>query len=114
MANLLLLKRRIRAAGNVSKTTRAMQMIAASKLKKAQDATVAGRPYVEKLSSLSQNLLGKFDNDYKHEYMKSNGNKKSLVLIFSPDKGLCGGSVTNLIREIVNFDSQNSNNIYLT
>lgn len=114
MANLLQLKRRIRAAGNVSKTTRAMQMIAASKLKKAQDATVAGRPYVEKLSSLSQNLLGKFDNDYKHEYMKYNGNKKSLVLIFSPDKGLCGGLVTNLIREIINFDSQNSNNIYLT
>ena len=46
MANLLLLKRRIRTAGNVSKTTRAMQMVAASKLKKAQDATLAGRPYV--------------------------------------------------------------------
>ena len=91
-----------------------MQMIAASKLKRAQDATVAGRPYVEKLLSISQNLLGKFDDDYAHEYMRKNGNKKSLVLIFSPDKGLCGGLVTNLIREIINYDSLHSENIYLT
>ena len=56
MANLLALKRRIRAAGNVSKTTRAMQMIATSKLKRAQNATIAGRPYLEKLTAISQNL----------------------------------------------------------
>jgi len=114
MANLLLLKRRIRAAQNVSKTTRAMQMIAVSKLKKAQDATLAGRPYMEKLSSISGNILDKLESNYTHEYMKSNENKKSLVLIFSPDKGLCGGLITNLIREIISFDSLHSDNIYLT
>lgn len=114
MANLLLLQRRIKAAGNVSKTTRAMQMIAASKLKKAQEATLAGRPYVEKLSSISQNILGKIGDEYTHEYMKKNESDKTLVLLFSPDKGLCGGLVTNLIREIISFDSQNKNNIYLT
>lgn len=114
MANLLSLKRRIRAAGNVSKTTRAMQMIAVSKLKKAQNATIAGRPYAEKLSSISQNILNKITNDYSHEYIKKNGNKKTLVLIFSPDKGLCGSLVTNLIREIINFDSQNKDCVYLT
>lgn len=114
MANLLSLKRRIRAAGNVSKTTHAMQMIAVSKLKKAQDATVAGRPYVEKLLSISQNILGKLDNTYTHEYMKRHENNKSLVIILSPDKGFCGGLVTNLIREIINFDSQNKDTLYLT
>lgn len=114
MSNLLLLKRRIRAAQNVSKTTRAMQMIAASKLKRAQDAAVAGRPYVEKLLSISQNLLGKLDTDYSHEYMRTQKNKKSLVLILSPDKGLCGGLVTNLIREIINYDFAHSDNMYLT
>lgn len=114
MANLLVLKRKIRAAGNISRTTRAMQMIAVSKLKKAQDATVAGRPYIEKLSSVSGNILGKLESNYEHEYMKKSENKKSLVLIFSPDKGLCGGLVTNLIREIIDFDSLHSNNIYLT
>lgn len=115
MANLLSLKRRIRAAQNVSKTTRAMQMIAISKLKKAQNATLSGRPYVEKLSSVSQNLSSGLDSKSTHEYMRKNkGKNKTLVIVFSPDKGLCGGLVTNLLREIINFDSQHSNNIYLT
>lgn len=115
MANLLSLKRRISAASNVSKTTRAMQMIAASKLKKAQNATIAGRPYVEKLSEISQNLSYKLEKKYVHEYMKKpSETNKTLVIVLSPDKGLCGGLVTNLIRELINFDSQNSNNIYLT
>jgi F-type H+-transporting ATPase subunit gamma len=114
MANLLSLKRRIKAASNVSKTTHAMQMIAVSKLKKAQDATVAGRPYVEKLLSVSQNVLGRLNGKYTHEYMRKQTNNKSLILIFSPDKGFCGGLITNLIREIINFDSQNKNSVYLT
>lgn len=117
MANLLHLKRRIRAARNVSKTTRAMQMIAVSKLKKAQGATIAVRPYAEKLTIISQNLSGKLDNEneYVHPYLqKVENNSRSLVLVIGSDKGLCGGLVTNLIREIVNFDSQNKNSIYLT
>ena len=69
MANLLSLKRRIKAAGNVSKTTKAMQMIAASKLKKAQNATISGRPYVDKLSQISENLLGKLEGEYAHGYL---------------------------------------------
>lgn len=114
MANLLSLKRRIRVASNVSKTTKAMQMIAVSKLKKAQDATLAGRPYVEKLLSLSQNVLSILGNSYTHAYMRKQEKNKCFVIVFSPDKGLCGGLITNLIREIINFDSQNKNSIYLT
>ena len=120
MANLLSLKRRIRAAQNVSKTTRAMQMIAISKLKKAQNAVLSGRPYVEKLSAISQNLSSKLGAEYAHEYMKKpeganpEARGKTLVLIFSPDKGLCGSLVTNLVREVINFDSAHSDNIYLT
>jgi F-type H+-transporting ATPase subunit gamma len=114
MANLLSLARRIKAAGNVSKTTRAMQMIAASKLKKAQNATLAGRPYVEKLLSMSQDVLAKTGGKFTHEYMTKRENKKSLVIVFAPDKGLCGSLVTNLTREILNYDSQNPDNIYLT
>ena len=114
MANLLSLKRRIRTASNVSKTTKAMQMIAVSKLKKAQDATEAGRPYVEKLLSVSQNVLNNADKDYSHAYMKNNGNDKTLVIVITPDKGLCGGLITNLVREVINFDKVEKNNIYLT
>jgi F-type H+-transporting ATPase subunit gamma len=114
MANLLSLKRRIKAAHNVSKTTKAMQMIAVSKLKKAQNATLAGRPYVEKLSLISNNVLGKLGETYSHEYMRQPTNKRSLIIIIAPDKGLCGGLITNLIREIISLDSQNKENIYLT
>lgn len=119
MANLISLKRRIKAANNVSKTTRAMQMIAASKLKKGQNATVAGRPYIEKLSQIANNLSSKLEDKYSHEYMKKAeaapiADGKTLVLVLSPDKGLCGGLVTNLVREIISFDSQNKEVIYLT
>ena len=115
MANLLALKRRIRAAGNVSKTTRAMQMIATSKLKRAQNATIAGRPYLEKLTAISQNLSRKLEGEYVHAYMKKpEGENKTLVLVFAPDKGLCGGLITNLIREIITYDSQKNDNVYLT
>lgn len=115
MATLLSLKRRIKTAKSVSKTTRAMQMIAISKLKKAQDATLSGRPYVEKLLSISQNLASKLGTEYIHEYIrKPKRVDKTLVLIFSPEKGLCGSLNTNLIREVINFDSAHSDNIYLT
>jgi len=114
MANLLQLKRRIRAATNVSKTTRAMQMIAVSKLKKAQDATLSGRPYVEKLSMITQNVSRNLGETFTHPHMQKNQINKKLVLVASPDKGLCGGLVTNLIREIASFDSQNKDSVYLS
>lgn len=113
MANLLSLKRRIKAANNVSKTTKAMQMIATSKLKRAQDATLAGRPYVEKLTQISQNLT-MADKKNAHPYMRTGATGKTLLIVISPDKGLCGGLVTNLIRELLNFDPDNKNNVYLT
>jgi len=114
MATLLMLKRRIRTAGNVSKTTRAMQMIAVSKLKKAQDAILLGTPYVEKLSAITQNVSRKLGETFTHPYMQKSQINKKLVLVLSPDKGLCGGLVTNLIRQIASFDSQNKDSVYLT
>jgi F-type H+-transporting ATPase subunit gamma len=110
MANLLALKRRIRTAQNVSKTTKAMQMIAASKLKKAQDAALSARPYVEKLTSISQNISNKVDPDNLNDYMKYLTDKnEKLMLVVAPDKGLCGGLVTNLGRELYNFSKENKN-----
>ncbi len=110
MANLLAIKRRIRTAQNVSKTTRAMQMIAASKLKKAQDAALSARPYVEKLTSLSTQISSGVDNENLIDYMLplTNMNEK-LVVVVAPDKGLCGGLVTNLGRELLSFTKENKN-----
>lgn len=106
MATLLILKRRIKTAKNVSKTTRAMQMIAVSKLKKAQDAATASKPYVEKLDFLSKNLTQKMEKDNLHEYMKERkGVNSKLLIVISPDKGLCGGLVTNLIKEVLHYNA---------
>ena len=97
MPSTLALRRRIKTAQNISKTTRAMQMIAASKLKRAQQAAIASRPYVEKLTALSQNMAPK-----EEERKQLSG--KTLYIVISPDKGLCGGLNTNLIREYLKYN----------
>ena len=101
MADTLALRRRIKTAQNISKTTRAMQMIAASKLKRAQHAALAARPYTETLMTLTTNLAPKkTDTPDLHPYLgKKLKSGKTLYIFIGPDKGLCGGMVTNLIRE---------------
>jgi F-type H+-transporting ATPase subunit gamma len=102
MAGTLSIRRRIKTARNVSKTTRAMQMIAASRLKKAQEATLASRPYVERLSEVNKIVQNSLESDVLHPYMQSdNSSGKTLVIAIGPDKGLCGGLISNLIREII-------------
>ncbi len=113
MASTLLLLRRIRTAQNVSKTTRAMQMIAASKLKKAQEAALSSRPYVEKLSAVTKDLTKRVDSSSLPAYMKAGKeNGKTLTVVISPDKGLCGGLVTNLAREVLLQTTKS--NVFLT
>lgn len=106
MATLLTLKRRIKTTKNVSKTTRAMQMISASKLKKAQNAAMSSMPYVEKLNFLSKDLAQKIDSHNLHDYMKTPSINSKLLIVISPDKGLSGGLVTNLIREVMRLATQ--------
>lgn len=102
MASTLQLVRRIRTAQNVSKTTKAMQMIAASKLKKAQEAALSSRPYVQKLLKVTGSLTSKFEKTEMPVYMReSNKTGKTLYVVISPDKGLCGGLVTNLVRDLL-------------
>jgi F-type H+-transporting ATPase subunit gamma len=111
MATLITLRRRIKATQNVSKTTRAMQMIAASKLKKAQDAALAGRPYVEKLGELAKEVSLRTDDANKHPYMKlSIDTNKTLLIAIAPDKGLCGGLITNLLREFFTYNKTDKDN----
>lgn len=106
MANLLALKRRIQVAQNVSKTTRALQMISASKLKKAQDAALSGRPYVEKLTEVSMNLASSIEKEKLHSYMKINSKTETLTIVISPDKGLAGSLISNLFKELINSEEK--------
>lgn len=111
MPTILALKRRIQVAQNVSKTTRAMQMIAASKLKRAQDAAMLGRPYVEKLTQVTVDAASRVEKDNLHPYMRQK-NGKTLLLVISPDKGLAGSLFSNLIKEVINFKDKETT--YLT
>ena len=110
MANTQALKRRIKTAKNVSKTTKAMQMIAASKLKRAQMGVLSSRPYVNKLTEITKNLGESFDLNNKEITYFGNklGVNKSLYLIIAPDKGLCGGLVSNLVREYLKIKRDDS------
>lgn len=113
MASTIALLRRIKTAQNVSKTTKAMQMIAASKLKKAQDAALASRPYVDKLSVVTRDLTKRVEKASLPAYMQeSTKTGKTLVIVIAPDKGLCGGLVTNLAKEVLRRNSKND--IYVT
>ncbi len=114
MASIITLKRRIKAAQNVSKTTKAMQMIAASKLKKAQAAALATRPYTEKLMYLSRGAISRIEDKSLHPYMKQHATSgKTLLVGISPDKGLCGGLITNLMREFFSYQQKNVESSYI-
>lgn len=91
-----------------------MQMIAASKLKKAQDAVTAGRPYVSKIADLLDDLLSEAKKDYTHPYLETRSkSNKTLLLILSPDKGLCGGLITNLTKEFIKFQNETPDVSYI-
>lgn len=98
MANIKLIKRRIKSAQNISQITKAMEMVAASKMKKAQNTALIGKPYADKINSAVRILAAKLENN-KHPLLKS-GNQKGakLFIVISTNKGLCGGLNTNLFR----------------
>jgi F-type H+-transporting ATPase subunit gamma len=113
MANTVQLLRRIRTAQNISKTTRAMQMIAASRLKRAQEAALASRPYVEKLSEVTKSVTTRMNTSSMPKYMQQSAKSgKTLLVVIAPDKGLCGGLITNLVREVLK--RKQSDDIYVT
>src|SRR5438034_8485750 len=103
MASTRDIRRRIKSVKNTAQITKAMQMVAASKMRKAQQAALAGRPYAslmnEVLAEVSHNA-----GDFSHPLMeKRDGNKRGIILI-STDKGLCGALNSNLMREAAKFD----------
>jgi F-type H+-transporting ATPase subunit gamma len=102
-ANTRDIRRRIRSVKNTSQITKAMQMVAAAKMRKAQIAALAGRPYAELLSKVLGSVASRA-KDSAHALLESREVKKELVLVISTDKGLCGALNTNLLREVAKFD----------
>jgi F-type H+-transporting ATPase subunit gamma len=99
MANLRDIRRRIKSVKNTAQITRAMQLVAAAKMKKAQDQALAGRDYAKQLKEVLVNLKQNVAEDAHPLLVKRDGDRE-LVLVISTDKGLCGGLNTNLYKKV--------------
>jgi F-type H+-transporting ATPase subunit gamma len=100
MPSLKAFRNRIASVKATRKITRAMQMVAASKLKRAQDAAQAARPYAEKMSAVISSLAGALnDNPGAPRLLTGTGSDQvQLVIVATADRGLCGGFNTNIVR----------------
>src|SRR6185436_11951522 len=111
MASTRDLRRRIKSIKNTSQITKAMQMVAASKMRKAQQAALAGRPY----ATLMNNVLAEVTTnagDFSHPMMEIRETRKRAIIVISTDKGLCGALNSNLLREAGKFDKNST--VYIT
>ena len=99
MANLRDIRRRIKSVKNTAQITRAMQLVAAAKMKKAQDQALAGRDYADLLNQVLVNLKENTGEE-AHALLQARDGGKELVLVISTDKGLCGALNTNLGKKI--------------
>ena len=90
---------KIKSVENTKKITKAMEMVAASKMRKAQDRMRAARPYSEKVRNIAAHL-GQANPEYVHPFMKTHAAKSSGFIVVTTDKGLCGGMNTNILRAL--------------
>src|SRR6188768_528655 len=92
------IRRRIKSVKNTAQITKAMQMVASSKMRKAQLAALAGRPYAALMNNMLAQVAGS-SGDLAHPFMQKRDGKKRVVILVSTDKGLCGALNSNLTRE---------------
>jgi F-type H+-transporting ATPase subunit gamma len=90
---------KIKSVENTKKITKAMEMVAASKMRKAQDRMRHARPYSDKVRNIAANL-GKANPEYKHPFMRVNDARTVGFIVVTTDKGLCGGMNTNVLRGV--------------
>jgi len=90
---------KIKSVENTKKITKAMEMVAASKMRKAQERMRAARPYSEKIRNIAAHL-GQANPEYTHAFMKTNEAKAAGYILVTTDKGLCGGMNTNVLRAL--------------
>ncbi len=103
MPSLRDIRRRIRSIKSTAQITKAMQMVAAAKMRKAQQAALAGRPYAAAMNRMLAELLPTV-TDFTHPLMEERPAGKRCVLLVSTDKGLCGALNSTLFREAIKFD----------
>ena len=100
MANLRDIRRRIKSVKSTSQITKAMELVSAAKMKKAQDQALAGRDYADKLNKVLVNLKANTEEE-SHPLLGKREGKKELMLVISTGRGLCGGLNTNLYKKVI-------------
>src|ERR1035441_1965323 len=106
MANLRDIRRRIKSVKNTAQITKAMQMVAATKMRRAQQSAIALRPYASRLDDMAANIhAGVGANEVSHPLLqKRDKSGKTAVLVLTTEKGLCGPLNTNLLRDVLRAD----------
>jgi F-type H+-transporting ATPase subunit gamma len=107
MANLLHIRRRIRSVKNTQQITKAMKMVSAARLRRAQERVIAARPFADKMMEILGNLAARAGEDFQHPLLDTRGDKKYLIVLITSDKGLCGAFNTNLIKATQSFMRDN-------
>ncbi|MDE2801514.1 MAG: ATP synthase F1 subunit gamma [Chloroflexota bacterium] len=103
MPSLRQIRRRIRTVQNTGKITRAMEMVAAVKMRRAQQATMAARPYAEKMAELLSHLAGMPSDEDPHPLLQNRPIERVTLVHMTPDRGLCGALPGNLNRRAGSF-----------
>ena len=98
MPNLLDIRRRIKSVKNTQQITKAMKMVSAAKLKRAQDRVVTARPFANKMAEVLGELAKRTDENFHHPLLDLRGDERYLLVLITADKGLCGAFNTNLTK----------------
>ena len=98
MANLLDIRRRIKSVKNTQQITKAMKMVSAAKLRRAQDRVVNARPFADKMNQVIEDLAAQTPEDFNHPLLDPRADEKYLLVLITADKGLCGAFNANLIK----------------
>jgi F-type H+-transporting ATPase subunit gamma len=107
MPNLLDLRRRIKSVKNTQQITKAMKMVSAANLKRAQDRVVTARPFANKMTEVMAALASRTDENFHHPLLDERGDERYLMVLVTADKGLCGAFNTNLIKAAQSFMREN-------
>jgi F-type H+-transporting ATPase subunit gamma len=107
MPNLLDIRRRIKSVKNTQQITKAMKMVSAAKLKRAQDRVVTARPFAIKMTEVLGELAKRTDENFHHPLLDQRGDQRYLLVLITADKGLCGAFNTNLTKAAQSFMRDN-------
>lgn len=105
MSNIKETRVRIKSIKNTAKTTKAMQMVSAAKMRRAQESAQGGKPYSEMINAILANLNQKTDPKLS-PLLQDNGVEKNLVIVISSDRGMAGALISNVVKKISEFPAQ--------